>query len=684
MRVPLEWLKEFVDYSISTGDLILKLTMIGLEVEGVERMEDDTVLEVNVTPNRPDCLSILGIAREVSALLSIPLNFPEYGIGAEGGPSLVDVEISDEDLCHRYAGRDIKGVTIGDSPSWMKKRIEKCGMRPINNVVDITNYVLLEMGHPLHAFDMDTLRRSTIRVARAVGSAITTLDGTERALPEDSLLIWDGERPVAVAGVMGGAETEVKEKTKNIFLESAYFLPSSIRRTSKALGLKTESAYRFERGTDINLLEKALDRAASLMAVHAGGKISRMVDVYPKPFQPCRIEVRYDRVNRVLGTSIPRDEMIDIAQRLGMRAEKGPEEFVVTPPSFRGDIQKEIDLIEEIARFHGFDRIPVTVPKIPISREAKDTRYHSVAKVKESFRTAGFTEAINYSFMDPRMLDTLTIEENDSRRRALILRNPINEEESHLRTTLVPSLIRNLLHNVSMGGRDVRLFEISRIFIDRGETLPDEEHHMGALYFREKTPSLWKEETPDFYIVKGAVQSLLDDLKIGDCLFQPSSEPFLHPGKSGDIAVSGRKIGFLGALHPDIVEKLSLKVSQQDVLVVEMNLDTLLASVSGGAKYSPLPRYPFIDRDMALVVDGSLPAAAIMEHLRAYPTELIEDISLFDFYKGKNIPEGKKSLAFTVRYRAKDRTLTDSEIEELHGRLTAYITAKTGGTVRGT
>jgi phenylalanyl-tRNA synthetase beta chain len=684
MRIPLEWLREFVDYSISTGDLVMKLTMAGLEVEGVEKMDDDTVLEVNVTPNRPDCLSILGIAREVSALLAIPLNLPEYKIREEGGPSLVDVEISDEDLCHRYAGRDIKGVTIGDSPVWMKRRIEKCGMRPINNVVDITNYVLLEMGHPLHAFDMDTLRRSKIRVARAAGSTITTLDGTERALPEDALLIWDGERPVAVAGIMGGAETEVKEKTKNIFLESAYFFPSSIRRTSKALGLKTESAYRFERGTDIELLEKALDRAASLMAVHAGGKVSRMVDVYPKPFQPCKIEVRYDRVNRVLGTSIPRDEMIDIAQRLGMKAEKGPKEFAVTPPSFRGDIQREIDLIEEIARFHGFDRIPVTVPKIPISKEAKDTRYHSVAKVKESFRTAGFTEAINYSFMDPRMLDTLNIEENDSRRRVLILRNPINEEESHLRTTLVPSLISNLLHNVSMGGRDVRLFEISRIFIDRGEALPDEEHHVGALYFKEKTPSLWKEETPDFYMVKGAVQSLLDDLKIGDSLFQPSSEPFLHPGKSADIAVSGRKIGFLGALHPDIVEKLSLKVSQQDVLVVEMNLDMLLASVSGGAKYSPLPRYPFIDRDMALVVDGSLPAAAIMEHLRAYPTELIEDISLFDFYKGKNIPEGKKSLAFTVRYRAKDRTLTDSEIEELHGSLTAYITAKTGGMVRGT
>jgi phenylalanyl-tRNA synthetase beta chain len=685
MRVPLEWLREFVDFSISSEDLILKLTMIGLEVEGVERRDDDTILEVNVTPNRPDCLSMLGIAREVSALLNIPLKFPECRIGEEGGPSAVTVEITDEDLCHRYAGRDIKGVTIGESPEWMRKRIEKCGMRSINNVVDTTNYVLLELGHPLHAFDMDTLKGNRIRVARSgTQRKITTLDQAERPLPEDSLLIWDGERPVAVAGVMGGSETEVKGNTKNIFLESAYFLPASIRRTSRALGLKTESAYRFERGTDIELLERALDRAASLMAAHAGGKVSMKVDVYPRPFRPSRIEVRFDRVNRILGTSVAGDEMKDIVQRLGMKAEKEQGFFVVTPPPFRGDVQREIDVIEEIARLHGYEKIPVTVPRIPVSKGTKDMRYHLMAKAKEAFRTAGFTEAINYSFMNPGMLEALNIPENDERRSALTLRNPINEEEPLLRTTLIPSLIQNLVYNISMGGRDIRLFESSRVFIDKGEALPDEEHHLGAIYFREMMPSLWREETPDFYVMKGTVQSLLDDLRIGDYLFQSSSESFLHPGKSGDLVVSGRKIGFLGVLHPDILKKLSLKVSQQEMLVMELNLDTLLSSVSGVVKYTPIPRYPFIDRDIALMVDEFLTAAAIVGYLRAYPTELVEEIELFDFYKGKNIPPGKKSLAFTIRYRAKDRTLTDSEIEELHGKLTAYITAKTGGIVRGT
>jgi phenylalanyl-tRNA synthetase beta chain len=684
MRVPVEWLRELVDFPLSPEELGLRLTMIGLEMEGAEKVGDDTVLELNVTPNRPDCLSILGIAREVAALLNTPLKIPEYGVEGEGGPSTVSVEIADEDLCHRYAGRDITGVTIGDSPEWMRKRLEKCGMRPINNVVDITNYVLLEMGHPLHAFDMGTLKGGKIRVARnRPGGRITTLDGTERPLPDDALLIWDGERPVAVAGVMGGADTEVKEDTKNIFLESAYFLPSSIRRTSKALGLKTESAYRFERGTDIEFLEKALDRAAMLMARLAGGKISKRVDVYPRPFAPARIAVRPSRVNKILGTSASADEMVGIVRRLAMKVEQRTDDFIVTPPSFRGDIQGEIDVIEEVARLYGYDRIPVTVPRVRISRESRDIRHDHIGTVKGSLVGAGFTEAINYSFMNYAVLDMLAIGEGDVRRKALALRNPLNEEESHLRTTVIPSLIQNLVYNISMGIRDLRLFEVSRIFIDKGDALPEEEHHLGAIYFREKGPALWRDQTPDFFVVKGVIQSLLDRLRIVDGSFLPSSEPFLHPGKAADILVSGRRVGFFGTLHPDIVERLALKVAQPEIVIMEMNLDSLLPSALGTVKYVPIPKYPHIDRDIALIVDDSLPAAGIMEQMRAYPTDLIEDISVFDFYKGKNIPENKKSVAFTIRYRAKDRTLTDSEIEDLHGRFVAYITEKTGGAIRG-
>jgi len=684
MRVPIEWLKELVDFSLSTEELGLKLTMIGLEVEGVEEMNGDTVLEVNVTPNRPDCLSILGIAREVSALLNAPLKFPEWSVGGEADACAVVVEIADEDLCHRYAGRDIRGVTIKESPGWMRKRLEKCGMRPINNVVDITNYVLLEMGHPLHAFDMDKLRGKKIRVERAgPGQKIKTLDGTDRSLPDDALLIEDAEGPLAVAGIMGGSESEVKETTRNIFLESAYFVPSSVRRTSKALGLKTESAYRFERGTDIQFLDKALDRAASLMATHAGGRVSKKVDVYPRRFQETRIEVRYGQVNKILGVSVSHDEMVMIVTRLGMKAGQDTTFFTVSPPSFRNDIQREIDVIEEIARFYGYNRIPVTVPKIPVSQETRELRYDRISAVKESLRSSGFSEAINYSFMSYEVFDVLKIGERDRRRKALALRNPINAGESHLRTTLVPSLLQNLIYNFSMGARDVKLFELSRVFIDTGGPLPEEEHHLGAVYFHERTPSLWQEGAPDFYVVKGAIEAFLDKLRTGDRSFSPTREPFLHPGKSCDILVSGEKIGFLGVMHPDILEKFSSKASRSEALVFEINLDRLLSLVPRAVKYVPIPRYPRIDRDIALIVDDSLPAAAVMEQLKSYPTDLIEEISIFDFYKGKNIPEGKKSLAFTLRYRAKERTLTDSEIEELHANLVNYITEKTGGTVRG-
>ncbi|HWR57602.1 MAG TPA: phenylalanine--tRNA ligase subunit beta [Thermodesulfovibrionales bacterium] len=683
MRVPLEWLKEFVDFSESPEELGDRLTMAGLEVEALEKVCDDIVFEVNVTPNRPDCLSILGIAREVSALTDLPLRFPDCNI-EDVDSCGVDIEISDEDLCSRYAGRSIRGVQIKESPDWMKKRLEKCGVRPINNIVDITNYVLMEMGHPLHAFDEERLKGKKIRVGRSLpGSKITTLDGTSHALPDEALLIWDSERPVAVAGVMGGADTEVKEETTNVFLESAYFLPASVRRTSKTLGLKTEAAYRFERGTDIELLEKALDRAASMMSSLAGGKISKKRDIYPRPFKPAEIRVRYERVNKILGTSISNIEMLEIVRRLGIVVKQEAAFFVCTPPPFRGDIQKEIDIIEEVARFYGYDKVSVTSPKTPISKEGRDKRYQSILAIKESFRRSGFTEAINYSFMNYGMLDALNIGNNDQRRRALVLRNPINDEESHLRTTLVPSLIQNLVYNVSMGNREVGLFEVARVFIDRGEALPAEEHCLGALYFMEKAPSLWKEEAPAFFVVKGVVQSMLDDLKVPDYTFHPSAEPFLHPGKSSDIIIFGRRVGFLGILHPDVTEGLALRVSRPDVVIVEISLDALLQSLSMDVKYTSIPKYPHIDRDVALVVDESASASGIMDLMRSYRSELIEDISIFDFYKGKNIPEGKKSLAFAIRYRSKDRTLTDSEIEELHKRLVEYVVEKTGGIVRG-
>lgn len=369
MRVPYEWLKDFVDITATPEEVAERLTMIGLEVEGSEFVSGDSVFEVNVTPNRPDCLSIIGIARELSAAFKAPLKIPHHEI-EEGLPvSDYSVEIVTPELCNRYAGRVITDVRISESPEWIKKRLEKCGIRAINNVVDITNYVLLEFGHPLHAFDADTIEGKKIIVNTAgKKNKIVTLDGVERELPQDALLIWDSARPVAIAGVMGGAETEVSNRTRNIFLESAYFDPFSIRRTSKKLNLASESSYRFERGTDIEFLENALNSAAVMIKEIAGGIIHEIIDAYPVKYVPEPVEVRYGRINKILGTDLSNADMLEILRRLGIPAEDKKDFFVIYPPSHRRDIRRDGDVSEEIARMYGYNMIPTTMPRSPLSR----------------------------------------------------------------------------------------------------------------------------------------------------------------------------------------------------------------------------------------------------------------------------------------------------------------------------
>ena len=367
MRVSFEWIKDFVDLTAPPEEAAHRLTMSGLEIEGMETVEGDTVMEVNVTPNRPDCLNILGIARETAAAFGLPLKKPQASIGGPLEKGDVRVEIDAPELCGRYSGRLIKGVTVGESPDWMKKRLEKCGIRAINNVVDVTNYVLLELGHPLHAFDADRIADRTIRVAKAgKDRSITTLDGVERKLPEDTLLIWDGREPVAIAGIMGGQGSSVDSDTKNIFLESAYFDPSSIRRSSRALGLKSESSYRFERGTDREFLETALNRAALLIQEIAGGTIHEIVDVYPGKYVPVAVEVPYRKVNSLLGTDLEKEEMLKILEMIEITTSDRGDSFTAFPPAFRGDIKEPVDIIEEIARCYGYGKVPVTVPKTPL------------------------------------------------------------------------------------------------------------------------------------------------------------------------------------------------------------------------------------------------------------------------------------------------------------------------------
>ncbi len=684
MKVSFDWLKELVEVAASPQEVAHRLTMAGLEIEGMETVGDDIVFEVNVTPNRPDCLSILGIAREVAAVFGLALKMPDTGIAGAPPASGVTVEIIDPALCNRYTGRSISGVKVCDSPKWMKDRLEKSGIRSLNNnIVDITNYVLLELGHPLHAFDEDKLFGRKIRVAKAgEDRSIVTLDGAERKLSPDMLLIWDGREPVAIAGVMGGEGSSVTADTRNIFLESAYFEPASVRRTSKTLGLKTESSYRFERGTDIVFLEKAMNRAAILIQQTGGGKIHEIADVYPERYVQNSVEVGYDRVNSLLGTAMRKDEMLESLQLVGIRTEDRGDAFLAYPPSYRRDVREYYDVIEEVARIYGFGNIPARRPKTPLSDGLLNWQEINLGRVKESVRKTGFTEVINYSFMNGADLDLLSIPENDARRRHIGVMNPLRQEDSLMRTTLLPSLLNNFLYNLSRGIRDVRLFEVSKVFINEGGQLPKEELMLGGLFFRENLPSLWKEDAPPFFIAKGTVDSLFEEMKIRGQSYVPSEEVFLHKGKSADIMLDKTRIGFIGELSPVMVEKLDLKINKPQIVMFEMSLDKLFSFVPEKLTYVQIPRYPAIERDIAIILDAGKTSAEVLQELTAYRSDLIEKVELFDQYQGKNIPQGKKSLAFRVTYRASDRTLTDAEVEDAHGGLVAYIIKKTGGELR--
>ncbi len=686
MRVSLEWIKEFVSIAASPDEIAGRLTMAGLEIEGMEQLDGDVILEVNVTPNRPDCLSMLGVAREVAAAFGLPMNMPKTLIDKTPSPSDIDVVIDDPDLCARYTGRTIRNVTVGESPAWLKHRLEKCGIRAINNVVDITNYVLLELGHPLHAFDADRIAGKKIRVARAGRERrMMTLDGIERNVPEETLLIWDAEVPVAIAGIMGGEGSSVTQTTRDIFLESAYFSPSSIRKSSRALGLKSESSYRFERGTDRVFLEDALNRAALLIAELAGGEVADIVDAYPVPFQPIEIPVAYDKVNALIGIPIEKSEVHRLLNSIGIVTEDRGDSFLSRPPAFRGDIGGVIDIIEEITRCFGYDRIPARIPRTALSDGRLNRVERIVNAVRESVRMHGFDEVINFSFMNSTDLDILAIaeHEHEPRRRPVTLKNPLRLEECHMRTTLLPSLIRNVLYNLSRGVKDIRLFELSKVFIDWGKPLPLEGQRLGGIAFHDPAPVVWKDTAPPFYLVKGMLEALFHEIRLPGYRMAPSHEAFLHAGKSADIYCSEERIGYLGEIGPQVIEQLDIKMQKPQIIVFELDLDLMISLADEKIVYRQIPKFPSIERDVALIIDEGMPAADVMKVFSSYASELIEDAALFDYYKGKNIPPDKKNLGIRVTYRSADRTLTEAELEPVHHGLIDFIVSRTGARIRG-
>jgi phenylalanyl-tRNA synthetase beta chain len=661
---------------------------LGKELAAVLDLRD-TVFDISVTPNRSDCLSVVGVAREWAAIAGKELRYPLADVveNDEEITGITSVAILDPDICPRYTARIIRNVRIGPSPRWIRQRLEAGGLRPINNIVDVTNFVMLELGQPLHAFDFRFLEEGRIVVRRArAEERFVSLDGKERILPPDTLMICDGVKPVAIGGVMGGLNSEVKENTETVLLESAYFNPASIRRTSRTMSMGTDAAFRFERGIDPEGVVRALNRAARLMSELSGGTLCRgVIDQYPRPVRVARmIPLRVKRVRDILGTAVPEREIVRVLKSLEMTVEPdGKGRFAVTPPTCRVDISREIDLIEEIARLYGYDRVPVTLPAVSVIAGTTQEKGVVEERLRKIVTGAGYTEVINYSFVSAEAIDQLGLGEKDERRNHVLIRNPLTEEQSVMRTTMTYSLLLNAKRNADCGRSDLRIFEVGRTFIRRGEgKQPIEQNRIACLTTGLRYEDRWHSQDlrADFYDLKGCVENMLDALRIPSPSFRSGiHETILHPGISCGIFSGDEMVGFLGEIHPDLQVRLDLPGK---IVVCEMDLDLLAALFCAKTPFRATPRFPSSSRDVAFMIRRDLEAGEMLRLAADSHEELLEKVQIFDVYEGGNIVAGMKSLGLRFSYRSAERTLTDDEVNEVHGRIVQKITHVTGASTR--
>jgi phenylalanyl-tRNA synthetase beta chain len=695
MKINYNWLKELVDIDLPPRDLAEKLTMVGLAVDAVEQVGDDAVLDIDLTSNRPDCLSHLGIAREAAAISGktapSSMRTPEANVieGKTRTGDVTSVEILAPDLCPRYTARVIKGVKIGPSPDWLVRRIESLGQRSVNNVADITNYVMLEMGQPLHAFDLHQLRGERIVVRRAgSGEKITTLDGEERDLTPEMLVIADAERPVAIAGIKGGEDSGITEKTVDVLLEAAYFAPAQTRATSKALGLSTEASYRFERGTDPEIVAKASDRAAALIAEIAGGEVlSGLVDVYPgktahsQPNWRDWIEFRRPRYTALTGMRIELGEAERALRSLGfvVEAEVENDRLRAIAPSWRVDVSIEEDLIEEVARIAGYDKLKNTLPG-SAGAGAYVPGEDSRRAARLILTALGYDEAVNFSFVNGDTDKTLSHAAEGSQ---LGLLNPIDETHAHMRVTLLGGLLDSLERNFNHGARSVRLFEIGKCFMELGSERPNETERLGIVATGARNEDDWTSSSDgniDFYDLKGAVESVVEAIGLPALDFEPyNAFDYLHPGRRAVARLDAEIIGYLGQLHPRIAAEYKFK---QPVFVGELNLSRMLVAERTKVRYHPLPKFPTVVRDLALLINNSVQFAGVERAIKELRIPELVGIKLFDLYAGKELPPGTHSIALSLRYRAAGRTLTDEEVNALRDRVVEMLKREFGAEVR--
>ncbi len=630
------------------------------------------VIDFEITSNRADCFSVYGIAREAAATYGLPLKKVETSFKEDGDNinNYLKVEVKD-DLCRRYAARMIKNVKIKESPDWIKQRLEEAGVRPINNIVDITNYVMLELGQPLHAFDYRDIEDKKIVVRRAEdGENFVTLDEAERKLDSSMLVIADGKRAVAVAGVMGGLNSEVKDDTTTVVFECANFNGANVRITSKKLGLRTESSSRFEKDLDPNLVEETLGRVLNLVEkLEAGDVVGGVIDIYPEPVKPHNIEVSPEWINGFLGIDIEGKRMKEILESLEMKV-AGEDILKIEVPTFRQDVKIKQDVAEEVVRIYGYDVIP-SIRIVGEAVEAAWTREQKLLKaVKNTMVSCGLSEAMTYSFVSPKTFDDIEVPQDSELRRVVTISNPLGEDFSIMRTTAIPSMMECLSKNYKRDNKEAYLFDVARVYIPGDEKLPNEIDKLVIGMYGDA----------DFYILKGIVEDLLLSLGIEKYdIERESANPTFHPGRTARLMIRRKDAGVFGEIHPNVLENYGI---EDRVYVAELNLSLIFEASKLERKYKTLPKFPAVTRDIAMLVKDEVTVGEIENIIMRSGKELIESVKLFDVYKGKQIPDGTKSVAYSLSYRAADRTLKDAEVNAVHDKIVKNLSEKLGAQLR--
>lgn len=632
---------------------------------------DDAIMEFEITSNRPDCLSVIGIAREVSVVLGNELKPPDIA-PAPSGDGSVKVQIEDASRCPRYLARVVDQISVGPSPAWLASRLLSAGVRPISNVVDVTNYVMLEYGQPLHAFDATQVHQGTIvvRTARR-GERIRTLDGSERDLYADDLLITDPRRPLAIAGVMGGEESEVGETTASCIIESAYFSKATVAFTARRHGLRTEASARFERGTDPNGVHVAAERAARLIEELAGGAAApSSTDVYPSPVERRRVVLNPARTGKILGAGLTTDQQTGYLRGLGMGVRQDADVLEVEVPTFRPDVVIEEDLIEEVGRLAGFERLPATLP--PGRTGGLDRSQRFLRWARAFFTDTGVAEAWNTSLMRAGEIDALGLPQDHAARSAAALANPMSDEETALRTSLLPGLLRSVSRNAAQRADSIALFELARVFEASDAELPLQPLLLGAAFSGERVPTGWNAAGVawDLFAAKGVLESLCRSAGIPDLGFEPAEGMPFHPTRAASVTLEGRPIGSLGQLHPDVCARFSVP---DPTICFEIAAQPLIDALPGREKVTDLSRYPAAFIDIAVVLDADTPAEAVRRVIEEAGRPELTHVRLFDLYQGDQIEPGKKSLAFSLALQVPDRTLTDEETLAVRDRIVAAL-----------